>query len=96
MRTPYAPELAALFQSADITVTRTDADLLEIVGVSAAEIGNQAARAGIALHELTPISASLEEAYMALTQNDVEYRTGGTHDDPAAEHIAADLQESVR
>ena len=33
---------------------------------------------------------------MALTQNDVEYRTGGTPDDPAAEHTAADLQESVR
>jgi ABC-2 type transport system ATP-binding protein len=96
VRTPYAPELAALFQSADITVTRTEADLLEIVGVTAADIGNQAARAGIALHELTPISASLEEAYMALTQNDVEYRTGGTPDDPAAEHSVADLQESVR
>ncbi|WEO76957.1 ATP-binding cassette domain-containing protein [Cryobacterium sp. SO2] len=96
VRTPYAPELAELFARPDVTVTRTETDLLEIVGVSAAEIGNQAARAGIALHELTPISASLEEAYMALTQNDVEYRTGGAPEDPAAAHTAADLQESVR
>jgi ABC-2 type transport system ATP-binding protein len=101
VRTPYAPELAALFQSPDITVTRSGADLLEISGVAAADIGNQAARAGIALHELTPISASLEEAYMALTKNDVEYRTGGAPDDHAADHpvveqSAAHLQESVR
>lgn len=96
VRTPHAAELAALFQRPDITVTSTAADLLDIVGVSAADIGNQAARAGIALHELTPISASLEEAYMALTQNDVEYRTGGAPDDPAVQHPAADLQESAR
>jgi len=95
VRTPYAPELAALFQGPDITVTQSEVDLLEISGVPAADIGNQAARAGIALHELTPISASLEEAYMALTQNDVEYRTGAT-DAPAVEHAATDLQESAR
>ncbi|MGY4858330.1 ABC transporter ATP-binding protein [Cryobacterium sp. AP23] len=98
VRTPWAPELAELFQRPDVTVTRTDSDLLEIVGVSAAEIGNQAARAGIALHELTPVSASLEEAYMALTQNDVEYRTGGSPGDPGADdpQSATDLMESVR
>jgi ABC-2 type transport system ATP-binding protein len=98
VRTPYAPELAALFARPDVTVTRTEADLLEIVGVPAAEIGNQAARAGIALHELTPVSASLEEAYMALTQNDVEYRTGGGHGDPGADdpQSATDRMESVR
>ena len=96
MRTPYAAELSALFQRADVTVTGTDIDQLVISGVTAAEIGNQAARAGIALHELTPISASLEEAYMALTKNDVEYRTHGSADDPAAELRTADLQESAR
>lgn len=98
VRTPYAPELAELFTGPDVTVTHTGADLLEIVGVSAADIGNQAARAGIALHELTPISASLEEAYMALTQNDVEYRTGGTPGDPGTEdpRPATDLMESAR
>jgi len=95
VRTPYAAELTALFARPDVTVTRTDADLLEISGVSAAEIGNQAARAGIALHELTPVSASLEEAYMALTQNDVEYRTG-TAGTPTTDRVAADLQESAR
>ena len=28
------------------------------------------------IHELTPVRASLEEAYMALTRDDVEYRSG--------------------
>jgi ABC-2 type transport system ATP-binding protein len=98
VRTPWAAELAELFTRPDVSVTRSDADLLEIVGVSAAEIGNQAARAGIALHELTPVSASLEEAYMALTQNDVEYRTGTGPGDPGAEDLqsATDRMESVR
>jgi ABC-2 type transport system ATP-binding protein len=27
------------------------------------------------LHELTPVGASLEEAYLALTHDDVEFRT---------------------
>ena len=38
-------------------------------------IGEAAARNGVVLHELTPLSASLEEAYLELTQDDVEYRT---------------------
>jgi ABC-2 type transport system ATP-binding protein len=101
VRTPWSAELAALFARPDVTVTRSDTDLLEIEGVPAAEIGNQAARAGIALHELTPVSASLEEAYMALTQNDVEYRAGATEarpatDQPATDLPATDLQGSVR
>jgi ABC-2 type transport system ATP-binding protein len=96
VRTPWSAELAALFDRPDVGVTRTDPDRLEIVGVTAAEIGNQAARAGIALHELTPVSASLEEAYMALTQNDVEYRTGAVGAGPATDQPAPDLQGSVR
>jgi ABC-2 type transport system ATP-binding protein len=99
VHTPYAAELADLFARPEVTVTRTGADALEIEGVTAAEIGNQAARAGIALHELTPVSASLEEAYMALTQNDVEYRThaaGSLTHDLASELAPTHLQESVR
>jgi ABC-2 type transport system ATP-binding protein len=95
VRTPYAPELAELFARPGVGITRAGADELEFEGVSAVEIGNQAARAGIALHELTPVIASLEEAYMALTQNDIEYRTGGPGDIPTAP-AAASIQESVR
>ena len=60
---------------ADVAVTGVEAELLEITGLTAPQIGEAAARDGIVLHELTPISASLEEAYLELTQDDVEYRT---------------------
>jgi ABC-2 type transport system ATP-binding protein len=39
-------------------------------------IGELAAANGIALHELTPVRASLEEAFMELTQESVEYHGG--------------------
>ncbi|GAB3122239.1 ABC transporter ATP-binding protein [Glaciibacter psychrotolerans] len=78
VRSPHLAQLASLCARPDTTVTNVDHDVLEIVGASAAEIGEAASRAGIVLHELTPLSASLEEAYMTLTQNEVEYRTGGS------------------
>ncbi|MEV4160686.1 ABC transporter ATP-binding protein [Nonomuraea dietziae] len=46
---------------------------LSVRGMDAAEIGELALRAGIALRELTPRSASLEEAFMELTEDSVEY-----------------------
>ncbi|MFT2817867.1 ABC transporter ATP-binding protein [Leifsonia sp. A12D58] len=75
VRTPRAGDLARLIASADVTVTNTQTDLLQITGLAAAQIGEAAAQAGIALHELTPITASLEEAYLSLTENDLEYKT---------------------
>jgi ABC-2 type transport system ATP-binding protein len=101
VRSPQSDQLAALLAQPDVTISNVEQDLLEIVGVSAAEIGDQAARSGIALHELTTVSASLEEAYMNLTQNDVEYRTGGSasHTDAAAATSSTphtELQETSR
>jgi len=76
VRTLFADELSSLFGSS-VSLTRVAADLLEVEGATSAEIGDAAARAGIALHELTPVVGSLEEAYLRLTDDDVEYRTGG-------------------
>jgi ABC-2 type transport system ATP-binding protein len=53
---------------------------LAVTGISAVAIGDLAAAEGIALHELSPQEASLEEAYMELTHDSVEYRSG----EPAA------------
>ena len=75
VRTPQPQQLAQLVAGTDVTVTNTEANLLEISGLASAQIGEAAAQAGIVLHELTPVNASLEEAYLALTQDDVEYRT---------------------
>ena len=75
VRTPRPDLLANLVAGPDVTVTGLEAQLLEVAGLTSAQVGEAAAEAGIVLHELTPINASLEEAYLALTQDDVEYRT---------------------
>jgi ABC-2 type transport system ATP-binding protein len=76
LRSPQADQLAEMLRGPDITITSSEQGLLSITGLEAPTIGDAAARAGIALHELTPVAASLEEAYMDLTQDDVEYHTG--------------------
>ncbi|MEO6201519.1 MAG: ATP-binding cassette domain-containing protein [Cryobacterium sp.] len=91
VRSPHSAHLAALLARPDVTVTDVEQDIIEVVGFSAEEIGERAAGAGIVLHELTPISASLEEAYMTLTQGEVEYKTADSPDPHAPE-----LQETAR
>jgi ABC-2 type transport system ATP-binding protein len=48
---------------------------LEIHGLSAERVGEIAAERQWVLHELTPRRASLEDAYMRLTGESVEFRT---------------------
>ena len=48
---------------------------IEVHGLTGRQIGELALRAGIVLDELTPRQASLEEAFMALTGDAVEYRS---------------------
>jgi ABC-2 type transport system ATP-binding protein len=75
VRSPQAALLAERLAGPDVTITSTPDGALAITGISAAQIGEAAAQASVVLHELTPIGASLEEAYLELTQDDVEYRT---------------------
>ena len=91
VRSPHSGHLATVLARPDVTVTAVGQDILEIAGLPATEIGERAAGAGIVLHELTPLAASLEEAYMTLTQNEVEYRTGDSPNSNAPE-----LQEAAR
>ncbi len=77
VRSPRADELARLLAGADVAVTTAERDLLQVSGVEASVIGDLAAANGIALHELTPHSGSLEDAYLALTEGSVEYHTKG-------------------
>jgi ABC-2 type transport system ATP-binding protein len=51
----------------------TDPDVIEIIGMDSDAVGTLAAAHGIVLFELTPIRASLEEAFMELTRESVEY-----------------------
>ena len=58
----------------DVTVGSDERTVLEVTGLSSDRIGRIAAEHGIALSELTPQHASLEEAFMELTRDAVEYQ----------------------
>ncbi|MGN6126625.1 MAG: ABC transporter ATP-binding protein [Humibacter sp.] len=75
VRTPRAQELTAALAGPDVTVTSYDDGALEVSGLDASRIGDIAAASGLALHELTPLNASLEDAYLELTQDEVEYHS---------------------
>ncbi len=55
------------------TLTDTEPDVLEVQGLSSAQIGELAAAHGLVLHELTPLQLSLEDAFMSTTRDSVEY-----------------------
>jgi ABC-2 type transport system ATP-binding protein len=75
VRTEEAPQLRDLLAGDGVSVTSSERDLLTVTGLSSAEIGQVAATARIALIELTPQQASLEEAFMELTRDAVEFGT---------------------
>ena len=75
VRTPRAADLAAAVGGPDVEIVSSAPDLLDVVGLPASRIGDLAAARGIPLHELTPTTGSLEDAYLALTGDSVEYRT---------------------
>ncbi|MDM7830719.1 ABC transporter ATP-binding protein [Cellulomonas edaphi] len=75
VRSPHADQLAAALVGPDVVVTTKEPGLLEVFGSTAEQIGDAAAAARLTLHELTPLSGSLEEAYMSLTADEVEYRS---------------------
>jgi ABC-2 type transport system ATP-binding protein len=72
VRTPQPERLVTLLDAAG-AVSRTEDGALRITGLECAAIGDIAANHNIALHELSPQLASLEEAFMELTQDSVEY-----------------------
>ena len=74
VRSPQAAELGRLLVAPDITVEALEPGYLEVRGLTAVQIGDVAAANRFALHELTPQQASLEEAFMDLTREDVEFR----------------------
>ncbi|WP_037602117.1 ATP-binding cassette domain-containing protein [Streptacidiphilus rugosus] len=71
--------LRELLLGPDVTVTgEAGSETLIVNGLTAREIGQRAADAAVAVYELTPQAVSLEEAFMALTGDTVEYRSNGS------------------
>ncbi|MCW2526769.1 MAG: transporter related protein [Pseudonocardiales bacterium] len=84
VRSPRANELRAALSGPDVTVSSTQADLLDVHGLAAERIGEIALQQGIVLYELTPQLASLEQAYMDMTEDSVEYHTSSITNDRSA------------
>ncbi|WP_306204581.1 ATP-binding cassette domain-containing protein [Actinoplanes sp. RD1] len=68
-----AGRLRARLSAPGVTISATAGDELLVSGRTAREIGTLAAHYGIPVYELTPTSVSLEEAFMNLTRDAVEY-----------------------
>jgi ABC-2 type transport system ATP-binding protein len=78
VRSPDAARLADLLRGPDVTATRRDDGALEVRGTTAQVIGETAAAAGLVLHELVPHRGSLEDSYLAMTADAVEYHSAMT------------------
>ena len=74
VRTPARARLAELLTTAGGAVVADVDGAMHVSGIDAVQIGDLAARHSIALHELSPKTASLEEAFMELTADSVDFR----------------------
>jgi ABC-2 type transport system ATP-binding protein len=74
VRSPQAARLAELVAGPEVSVSREAGGALEIGGLSAEQVGELAAQHRIVLHELTPVQVSLEEAFMDLTRDELEFK----------------------
>ena len=76
VRSPHAARLAEIVAGPEVRVRSLGTELIEVQGTDAEEIGLAAHVSGIVLYELAPRQASLEDAFMELTGESVEFRAG--------------------
>ena len=77
VRTREADRLAAVLAGDGRSISRVGPETLHVTGLDSEAIGIVAAREAIALIELVPQQATLEEAFMEITRDSVEFH-GGT------------------
>ena len=73
VRSPQAAALAEALAATDVVVSHTEHETLEVTGLTVAQIGDHARDLRISLHGLAPKQASLEEAFMEMTRDEVEF-----------------------
>jgi ABC-2 type transport system ATP-binding protein len=81
VRSPELERLRNALAGPGVSFEAVERSALEVHGLTAEQVGDAAVAAAIALHELTPQQASLEEAFMNLTRDELEF--------------AAELQEAA-
>jgi ABC-2 type transport system ATP-binding protein len=75
VRTPAAHDLRELLLGPDVTVTSEQSGVLHVQGLTAEQVGTAAWRAHLPIFDLTTQHASLEEAFMKLTDDSVDFRS---------------------
>ncbi len=75
--TPQADRLARVLDARGAAITPDGPAGLSVAGLTSTDIGEAALAAGIPLTELTPTQTSLEDAYLAMTAHDVQFRATG-------------------
>jgi ABC-2 type transport system ATP-binding protein len=76
VRTPQPDELAKVVATAGGTVRDSGDGALVVLGLEVSQVGDLAFDNGVRLHELAPVYASLEQAFMELTASSVEFHAG--------------------
>jgi ABC-2 type transport system ATP-binding protein len=74
VRSPQAPHLADLIAAAGGAATPDGDSTLTVKGLTTEAIGDIAGGAGVTLHELANVDASLESVFMQLTEGAVDFR----------------------
>ncbi len=77
VRANKPPQLLAALRAKQAAVTELNDGGLSVSDLSAEQVGQVAFDAGVVLYELTPQRASLEEVFMDLTSDAVEYGSTG-------------------
>ena len=84
VRTPDASRLTAALAADGVSVRQDGGiEVLEVSGLSAEQVGQAAFANQILLYELTPEQASLEEAFMRMTREAVEFQGSAASSDRA-------------
>ena len=89
VRSPQATELRDALVRREAQVQSIEPGLLEVSGLTGEQIGEIALQARIVISELTPLQASLEEAFMSLTGESVEYRASAGEEHETSENVRA-------
>jgi ABC-2 type transport system ATP-binding protein len=73
--TPTPQLMVSALSRAGVRPSVAEDGAIVVAGMPSARVGEVAAEASLTLHELTPQRASLEDAFMELTSDAVEYRS---------------------
>ena len=89
VRSPQMQSLVELVSGPDVTVSAVEPSVVEVHGLSSEQMGTIAAEHRIVLYELSPQTASLEEAFMELTRDSVEFHASADSTESAEREVIA-------